>query len=300
MTINRKLANTMAHRTKCFSLILGFMFVCAGGPAFAEQPLPGTVVTIKNGKSNYHLTQDNNGLNDSTRNVSVWPIPNPPNDGFLWYLEHPVIPHSNVIMERDEPHESQYWHLINVASGLRLTKDGNDRNVSDWTPDSNLHNNQLWKFIEGPNGEFHIVNKLEGMGLDQAYQGNRDDKRNVTVWPGQNFDDAGWSWYLDVQDVTGKLAKLTINSVKCYVPSSGKTLATDVAIGAVSAVAFAAAGPEVITSYILADVLFGVRKAEGKLPFELPSSKEAVEKQMEDVPYDSENPLYPFGYGLSQ
>ena len=49
---------------------------------------------------------------------------------------------------------------------------------------------------------------------------------------------------------------------------------------------------------VLADVLFGKRIPQGKLPFELPSSKEAVEKQMEDVPYDSENPLYPFGYGL--
>jgi len=49
---------------------------------------------------------------------------------------------------------------------------------------------------------------------------------------------------------------------------------------------------------VLADVLFGKRIPQGKLPFELPSSKEAVEKQMEDVPYDSENPLFPFGYGL--
>ena len=50
---------------------------------------------------------------------------------------------------------------------------------------------------------------------------------------------------------------------------------------------------------VLADVLFGKRIPKGKLPFELPSSQEAVEKQMEDVPYDSENPLFPFGYGLS-
>jgi len=49
---------------------------------------------------------------------------------------------------------------------------------------------------------------------------------------------------------------------------------------------------------VLADVLFGKRKAEGKLPFELPSSMEAVEKQLEDLPYDSENPLYTFGFGL--
>jgi beta-glucosidase len=49
---------------------------------------------------------------------------------------------------------------------------------------------------------------------------------------------------------------------------------------------------------VLVDILFGVRKAEGLLPFELPSSQEAVENQMEDVPYDSRDPLYPFGYGL--
>lgn len=49
----------------------------------------------------------------------------------------------------------------------------------------------------------------------------------------------------------------------------------------------------------LLDVIFGKAKPEGKLPFELPSSMEAVRKQKEDVPYDSENPLYPFAFGLS-
>lgn len=47
------------------------------------------------------------------------------------------------------------------------------------------------------------------------------------------------------------------------------------------------------------DVIFGRAKPEGKLPFELPSSMEAVRNQKEDVPYDSKNPLYKFGYGLS-
>ena len=46
------------------------------------------------------------------------------------------------------------------------------------------------------------------------------------------------------------------------------------------------------------DVIFGKAKPEGKLPFELPSSMEAVRKQKPDVPHDSENPLYPFGFGL--
>lgn len=47
------------------------------------------------------------------------------------------------------------------------------------------------------------------------------------------------------------------------------------------------------------DVIFGKFNPSGKLPFELPSSMEAVRKQMSDVPYDSENPLFPFGHGLS-
>jgi beta-glucosidase len=47
------------------------------------------------------------------------------------------------------------------------------------------------------------------------------------------------------------------------------------------------------------DVLFGKRKPEGKLPFELPASMDAVRHQKPDLPHDSENPLYPFGFGLS-
>jgi beta-glucosidase len=47
------------------------------------------------------------------------------------------------------------------------------------------------------------------------------------------------------------------------------------------------------------DVVFGRFNPAGKLPFEMPSSMEAVRAQKEDMPYDSENPLFPFGYGLS-
>ena len=47
------------------------------------------------------------------------------------------------------------------------------------------------------------------------------------------------------------------------------------------------------------DVIFGKASPEGKLPFELPSSMEAVRNQKADLPHDSEQPLYPYGYGLS-
>ena len=50
---------------------------------------------------------------------------------------------------------------------------------------------------------------------------------------------------------------------------------------------------------IILELIFGKFKPSGKLPFELPSSMDAVIKQRSDVPYDSENPCYPFGHGLS-
>ena len=46
------------------------------------------------------------------------------------------------------------------------------------------------------------------------------------------------------------------------------------------------------------EVLFGNTAPVGKLPFELPSSMEAVAAQNTDVPYDSENPLFEYGFGL--
>ena len=50
---------------------------------------------------------------------------------------------------------------------------------------------------------------------------------------------------------------------------------------------------------LILELIFGKFKPSGKLPFEIPSSVKAVTEQKEDVPYDSKDPLYAFGYGLS-
>ncbi len=53
-----------------------------------------------------------------------------------------------------------------------------------------------------------------------------------------------------------------------------------------------------ITDEGLLEVITGKGFPEGHLPFELPSSMRAVEQQRSDLPYDSEHPLYPYGFGL--
>jgi beta-glucosidase len=54
-----------------------------------------------------------------------------------------------------------------------------------------------------------------------------------------------------------------------------------------------------VTDEALFDVLVGKFNPTGKLPFELPSSMDAVRGQFEDLPHDSKAPLFKFGSGLS-
>jgi len=46
------------------------------------------------------------------------------------------------------------------------------------------------------------------------------------------------------------------------------------------------------------DVVFGVEQPKGRLPFDLPRSTSAVEGGMEDVPFDTRDPVFKFGHGL--
>ena len=54
-----------------------------------------------------------------------------------------------------------------------------------------------------------------------------------------------------------------------------------------------------VSDEAMLDIVFGRHNPVGKLPFELPSSMAEVEAQLEDVPDDTANPLFPYGWGLS-
>lgn len=50
---------------------------------------------------------------------------------------------------------------------------------------------------------------------------------------------------------------------------------------------------------LIFETLFGKSKPSGKLPFEIPSSMKEVNEQLEDVPDDTMNPTFRFGFGLT-
>ena len=49
----------------------------------------------------------------------------------------------------------------------------------------------------------------------------------------------------------------------------------------------------------LLDVLTGSSPARGKLPFDIPRSMQAVVESRSDVPFDTKDPLFRFGHGLT-
>ncbi|MET0780878.1 MAG: glycoside hydrolase family 3 C-terminal domain-containing protein, partial [Microbacterium sp.] len=66
-------------------------------------------------------------------------------------------------------------------------------------------------------------------------------------------------------------------------------------VGAASAVV----GNWGVSAEALLDVLSGAAAAHGKLPFDIPRSMAAVEAARPDVPFDTEDPLFGFGHGLT-
>ncbi len=53
-----------------------------------------------------------------------------------------------------------------------------------------------------------------------------------------------------------------------------------------------------VSDAALLDALFGRIGPEGRLPFEIPRSMDAVRASRPDVPGDTADPLFPFGHGL--
>ena len=54
-----------------------------------------------------------------------------------------------------------------------------------------------------------------------------------------------------------------------------------------------------VLDQVIFEGIYGEFNPSGKLPFEIPSSMDAVYNQKEDLPDDSINPTYEFGYGIS-
>jgi len=117
---------------------------------------------------------------------------------------------------------------------------------------------------------------------------------------------ADWKIGEKIDDIDIALPDSKVEKLKKYA-ATGKTVIADLNTTGASCVIT----PEVKdipsalvlsfdpTDKAVLEVLFGKFSPVGKLPFEIPSSMDAVRDQLEDKPFDSVEPTFAFGYGLT-
>ncbi len=140
-------------------------------------------------------------------------------------------------------------------------------------------------------GKFgQVVSNPEDADVIVAYRKSPYEPRNKTVV--ERFFHQGRLYF--TKDEVAELMDLAAIKPTVFVID----LERPAIITEIDEVARATVGVFGASDEVIADVLFGNRLPEGKLPFTLPRDWTSVEYQKEDVPFDLENPLYPFGAGL--
>ncbi|WP_162628873.1 glycoside hydrolase family 3 protein [Marinobacter bohaiensis] len=136
-----------------------------------------------------------------------------------------------------------------------------------------------------------VYGPYDGLSSELSQYTIYDEDDNLVTDP-STYQAANYDDLTRIQDVVANKGSATRVIVDVYM---GRPAILTEFIDDVDAV-FASFGS---SDANLLQLVFGDASPTGKLPFELPSSMEAVEAQYEDVPYDSADPLFDYGYGLS-
>lgn len=226
----------------------------SGGNGIVALGLDGRILNIYHVQGRRFLRQGYRGADDANRNVEASPrdVADLPSRGlgFEWVLESTG---------------DGYYNIHNLTSGLLLTWDGDDNNVSNWGASHSRTDQQKWKFVVsytqadiaertaefGTRATFRIYNKASNKPLTMHTFGKRMDKENVTIWADPGYTAPGFDWIVmparEVRDewrvmsgykVRNKndwrsdslasVRRLTIESIKAIKVSSGQDDATKV------------------------------------------------------------------------
>lgn len=189
------------------------LVLCVAAPASAREY---STFRLKHSVSGLYLVPDYNGDRDDKRNVSA--REDTGGDEFRWFVQS---------AGREGEH-----YIVNLKTGLLLTWDGDDSNVSTWGYMGWKSEGQMWAFRSGA-AEGHSTNErqLINIGnrefLTQHSYGHDADERNVTTVAGewQFREEDGLIWHME-EAGTEEISKLTLLKVKCISPSTGQDDAT--------------------------------------------------------------------------
>ncbi len=162
--------------------------------------LDGKILNMMHVDGRRFLRQGYDAKRDDKRNVEASPSDQSPTLpsrglGYEWVLEYTG---------------DGYYRIINLTTGLNLTWDGNDENVSNWGAMPSRVDHQKWRFVlsdrqqpiindlavDGSYGTFRIYNKAAGRPLTMHSFGKSSDEENVTLWTDPGPRAPGFDWVL--------------------------------------------------------------------------------------------------------
>ncbi len=202
----------------------------------------------------------------------------------LGLFENPYVDEEESLKQIARPEDVKLGLDAMVRSTVLLK---NENNILPLKPGTKVYIQEMDKELAA--NYFEVVNNIEDadvalLRLEAPYEPREGLLESIFHQGRLNYSEEELASIKQITD-----AKPTIISVYLERP---------IVIPELKDSASALLGHFSVSDEALFELISGKGTPEGKLPFELPSSMEAVEKQMEDVPYDSENPLYPYGYGL--
>ena len=203
----------------------------------------------------------------------------------LGLFDNPYVDEEKAMTQLARPEDVSLGLQTMIRSTVLLK---NENNILPLNPDTKVYVQDMDKELAAK--YFEVVNKLEDadvalLRLEAPYEPREGMLESIFHQGRLNYSSEEMS---NIREVTSK--KPTITSVYLERP---------IVIPELNNESSALLGHFSVSDEALFEIISGKGAPEGKLPFELPSSIEAVEKQLEDMPYDSENPLYEFGFGLS-
>ena len=203
----------------------------------------------------------------------------------LGLFDNPYVDEEKAMTKLARPEDVRLGLQTMIRSTVLLK---NENNILPLNPDTKVYVQDMDKELAAK--YFEVVNKLEDadvalLRLEAPYEPREGMLESIFHQGRLNYSSEEMS---NIREVTSK--KPTITSVYLERP---------IVIPELNNESSALLGHFSVSDEALFEIISGKGAPEGKLPFELPSSIEAVEKQLEDVPYDSEDPLYEFGFGLS-
>lgn len=214
----------LANGSRIHVLVMLAIALPAGG-ALADMPVRLTqTYYLQHAMSKSYLQQGYDGTRDDKRNTEAQPMTNMGDENFKW-----------ILVRSDPGNLTGYNYLVNMKTGLALTQDNvGDTNVSNWgveRRDPQLDKRQHWRTqvvgreMQTGNSIWKMTNQASGLPLTQHDFGANPGYPNVHVWQDTNLNDRSFHWV--VKDA-GKidLCKLTIESIKCIKPSTGKDAGT--------------------------------------------------------------------------